>query len=180
VERRRNAIREPESTWSPRMHLSRRISLVLAVIALLGSNGCASNIGTTHDPFVIFPETAQWAWDEKMNTLPSDPSMQALNIRTIVRESVTEALATKGYTLEPAGGKVDFRVHYQVGITKVITENSPKAYGSLNLTLVNVTTNRTVWVGFIKANVDVSISEAERRMRFSQELSKLLKDFPPS
>ncbi len=42
--------------------------------------------------------------------------METLNIRSIVREAITEGLAKRGYTLAPAGGKAEFRVHYQVGI----------------------------------------------------------------
>jgi len=86
------------------MRLLERITLVLAVIALISSAGCAKRIGATYDPFAIFPATAQWAWDEELNRIPEDQSMTALNIRTLVRETITEVLARRGYVSVPARG----------------------------------------------------------------------------
>ena len=162
------------------MRLLKRITVVFAVIYLLGSSGCATRIGATYDPFLVFPATAQWAWDEGMNRVPQSPSMTALNIRAVVRDTITEGLARRGYTMAPEGGKVDFQVHYQVGIGKIIKPNSVKAYGSLSLTLVDVTTNRNAWVGFVKTPVDVSLSETERRTRLQKNIKKMLSKFPPS
>jgi len=48
------------------------------------------------------------------------------------------------------------------------------------LTFVEVSTNRDVWVGFVKANVDVSISAAKRRMRLLKQVNKMLRKFPPT
>jgi hypothetical protein len=162
------------------MRLLERITLVVALGTLLSSSGCAKKTGPTYDPFLRFPATAQWAWDEALNRLPDDPAIAALNIRTLARETITEGLAARGYTLAPQGGKVDFRVHYQVGLGKIIKKNSVQGYGSLTLILVDVSTNRHAWVGFIKNDVDPSFSEAERRKRLQKEVNKMLKDFPPS
>jgi len=162
------------------MRLLERITLVLAVIVLISSAGCAKRIGATYDPFAIFPATAQWAWDEELNRIPEDQSMTALNIRTLVRETITEVLARRGYVKARSGEKVDFRVHYQVGTGKRVKPYSVKGYSSLSLTFVEVSTNRDVWVGFVKANVDVSISAAKRRMRLLKQVNKMLRKFPPT
>ncbi len=162
------------------MPLLVRITLVLAFISLLSASGCAKRIGATYDPFLMFPATAQWAWDEGMNRIPEDPSMQALNIRAVVREIITEGLAGRGYTMAPKSGKVDFLVHYQVGIGRRISADSVQGYGSLSLTLVDVSTNRDVWLGFVKTDADVSLPEAQRRKRLQKEIDKMLKKFPPS
>ena len=87
------------------MRLLKRITLLLAVIALLGCLGCAKRTGATYDPFFLFPATAQWAWDEDLNQVPDDPSIAALNIPTIVRELITEGLASREYVMVPMGGK---------------------------------------------------------------------------
>ncbi len=162
------------------MRLLERMILVLAVIALLGSSGCAKRTGATYDPFFLFPATAGWAWDEGMNRIPEDPSMQALNIRAVVRDIITEGLARRGYTMVPKNGKVDFLVHYQVGIGRRISADSVQGYGSLSLTLVDVSTNRDVWLGFVKTDADVSLPEAQRRKRLQKEIDKMLKKFPPA
>ena len=158
----------------------KRITLLLAVITLLGCLGCAKRIGATYDPFFLFPATAHWAWDEELNRIPDDPSMDTLNIPTIVRELITYGLAKRGYMMASEGEKVDFRVHYQIGIGRRISTSSVTGYGSLSLTLVDNTTDRDVWLGFVKTNVDVSVSEANRRMRLEKEINQMLRKFPPS
>ena len=70
-----------------------------------------------------------------MNRIPRDPSIDALNIETLVREAIAEGLASRGYTLAPAGAPVDFRVHYQIGLGQAIRQDSVKSYASLSLTL---------------------------------------------
>ena len=162
------------------MRLLERITLVLTVIALLGASGCAKKIGATYDPFVIFPATAQWTWNDELNRIPSDPSMESLNIESIVRETITEGLAKHGYTLAPAGGKVNFQVHYQIGLGQKIKQDSVKSYASLSLTLVDSKTDRSAWVGFIKTEVDIAIPEAQRRKQLRERMNELLKNFPPN
>ncbi len=162
------------------MRLLKQITLLITVIALLGCLGCAKNIGATYDPFFLFPATAQWAWDEDLNRVPDNPSIMALNIPTIVRELITEGLAKRGYVMVPNGTKVDFRVHYQIGLGRKVTASSVTGYGSLSLTLVDDTTNRDVWLGFVKTETDVSMPEAERRKRLKKQINTMLKKFPPS
>jgi hypothetical protein len=162
------------------MHLLERNILVLAVIVLLGASGCAKKIGATYDPFVIFPATAQWTWNDELNRIPTDPSMEALNIQSIVREAITEGLAERGYTFAPPGGKVDFRVHYQIGLGQKIEQDSVKSSASLSLTLVDTKTDRSVWVGFIKTGTDIAAPEAQRRKRLREQMNKMLKNFPPN
>jgi hypothetical protein len=163
------------------MPLLKRITLVLAAMAVLSSSGCGpKRTGATYDPFAIFPATAQWAWDEGLNRLPVDQSISDLNVRTIVRDVVTEGLAKRGYTMASDGGKVDFRVHYQIGIGTRVDATSAKGYGALNLTLVNATTNQEVWLGFVRTESDVSLSENDRRKRLQKRVDKMLRKFPPS
>jgi hypothetical protein len=162
------------------MHPLERNILALAVIALLGASGCAKKIGATYDPFVIFPATAQWTWNDELNRIPKDPSMEALNIQSIVREAITEGLAERGYTLAPSGGNVDFRVHYQIGLGQKIEQDSVKSSASLSLTLVDTKTDRSAWVGFIKTGTDIAAPEAQRRKRLREQMNKMLKKFPPN
>jgi hypothetical protein len=75
---------------------------------------------------------------------------------------------------------VDYRVHYQVGTGKRIEQTSVKGYGSLSLTLVDASTDQDVWVGFVKTESDVSLSEKDRRKRLQKKVDKMLGKFPPS
>ena len=162
------------------MRLLERNTLVLAVIALLCTSGCAKKIGATYDAFAIFPATAQWTWNDELNRFPKNPSMETMNIESIVRETITAGLAERGYTLAPAGGKVDFLVHYQVGLGQKVKQHSVKSYASLSLTLVDTKTDRSAWVGFIKTDADIATPEAQRRKRLRKQMNKMLKNFPPN
>jgi hypothetical protein len=162
------------------MRLLERNILVFAVVAVLGVSGCAEHIGATYDPFEFFPATAQWTWNDELNRIPKHPSMESLNIESIVRETITEGLAKRGYTFAPAGEKVEFRVHYQIGIGQKIEQDSVESYGSLSLTLVDAKTDRSAWVGFINTDVDIAIPEAQRRERLREQMDEMLEDFPPN
>ena len=163
------------------MSLLKRIAFVLATLALLSASGCGpKNTRATFDPFATFPATAQWAWDEGLNRLPTDQSISELNIRAIVRDVITEGLAKRDYTMASGGAKADYRVHYQVGIGQKINQTSVKGFGSLNLTIVSAKTNQEVWVGFIVIESNVSLSENDRRKRLQKRVDKMLKKFPPS
>jgi len=75
---------------------------------------------------------------------------------------------------------VDFRVHYQLGIGRKIERDSAKGYGSLSLTLVEASTNRDAWAGFIKTEAKVMLSEDDRRKRLQKQIDEMLENFPPS
>jgi len=163
------------------MRRLKRITLILAVLVLLSAAGCGrKRVGATYDPFVIFPATAQWAWDENMNRLRTDRSMDELNLHTVVRDVITEGLAKRDYAMASEGGKVDFLVYYRVGLGKRIGPDSVKGFGSLSLTVVDVSSNRDVWVGFIKIEVDLALSDKDRRRRLRKRVDKMLRKFPPS
>jgi hypothetical protein len=157
-----------------------RVALTLGVLGLLAVGGCTTKIGATYDPFVLFPATAQWTWDEAMNSMPSDPSMAKLNIEAIVRETIVASLAERGYTLAPDGGTADFRAYYQLGLGQIVNLDSVESFASLSLTFVDTETNRSAWVGFITTRADIAIPDAERRELLRKRLDKMLKDFPPS
>ena len=163
------------------MRLHKRISLLIVAVALLGATGCApKRIGAAYDPFFLFPATAQWAWDEGLNRIPNDPALTELNIRRIVRDLITEGLAERGYTMAPKGGEVDFRIHYEIGIGRRIEPGSVEGFASLSLNFVDVATDRDVWLGFVRTEVAIAITEAERRKRLRSRIEKMLGKFPPN
>jgi len=151
------------------------LSLCLAVAL-----GCAKTVGSTHDPLAIFPAQATWVWDEAANRMPSDERLRVLNIDAIIRDTTAEGLAARGYTQAPAGSPAPYLLSYEVGIGRLITTTSASAVGTLSLSLVESESKRRVWVGFIKVDVDTSLTEAQRRERLQGEMQKMLKDFPPS
>ena len=110
----------------------------------------------------------------------AETSATELKFRTLVKEAITKGLAKRRYETAPACGEAQFLVHYQVGIAKRIEPSSVEGFGSLDLTLVDQTTNRDVWVGFVKTRADVALSESARRKRLQKQVDTMLRKFPPS
>ena len=68
---------------------------------------------------------------------------------------------------------------YEVAVGRVISQRETRGVGSVSLTLVETAFDNRVWVGFIRADVDMSLSEAQRRERIGNEMHNMLRDFPP-
>jgi len=159
------------------MNLAKTITLALL---LLLASGCAKNVGSTFDPLAIFPAQATWSWDPAEIIIPSDERLVSLNINGIVRESIVEGFAEHGYKEAPVGSKAPYRLSYEIGIGRTITSTRATAIGTLSVSLVEADSNRRVWIGFIRVNVDTSRTGAERRDLLRREVRNMLRDFPPS
>ena len=157
-----------------------RKAFVLAP-CLIVAVGCTTKmVGATHDPLAIFPARSTWVWDEAANRMPDDERLEELNIAAIIRDTAAVAFAEHGYTQALTGSDAPYQLSYQVGIGEVISATSARAVGSLSMALVESKSKRRVWVGFIRVNVDTSMTESQRRERLRGEMEKMLKDFPPS
>jgi hypothetical protein len=153
----------------------------ITLVLLFGlATGCAKNVGSTYDPLAIFPAQATWSWDPTEIIIPSDERLDTLNINEIVRESIVEGFAERGYTEAPIGSKAPYLLAYEIGIGRTITRTRATAIGSLSVSLVESNSNRRVWVGFIRLDVDTSRTEAERRDLLRREVRNMLRSFPPS
>ena len=155
------------------------IQLVLA-ICLIPLFGCAKNVGSNFDPLAIFPATATWVWDDSKNILPSDPTMETLEVDRILRETAGAALTARGYSEAPDGSQPDYLLHYEVGVGIVVDGKQRPPVATASFELTEFGTGRRVWVGFITTNVDITLNERERTRRLQRELRKMLLYFPPS
>jgi len=154
------------------------LGLTLCLAFLLG---CANDrIGATFDPLAVFPARAKWAWNDKANTLPADERLARLNLDSIVRDTARDAFAAKGYREAAPGESVDYYLNYEVGIGRVISPSSARAVGSVSYAFTEADSGRRVWLGFVRVDVDMSLTEAQRRTRLAAEVAELLKEFPPS
>jgi hypothetical protein len=136
-------------------------------------------VGSTHDPLTRFPATATWSWDDQANRMPDDPQLESLDLDAIIRQVSQEEFARRGYT-EVGSGRGDYRLSYELGISTWMSQTSATAIGSVSLHLVEARSGRRVWVGFWRAEVDVSLDREERIGRFREEIGELLETFPPS
>ena len=150
-------------------------------LLLFGLVGCASDDvqhGTTFDPLTAFPARATFAWDDAANSLPEDARLGAMDLDAIIREVAAEEFGAKGYS-ESKTGSGDYLLSYQIRVNTWIGVEASVATGSLSLLLVEPGSRRRVWTGFARADVDVSLSRAERRQRLGAVMQTLLEEFPP-
>ena len=150
-------------------------------IALLVGVGCASDVetGVSYDPLTRFPRLARFAWDERANKLPRDPRIQQLNLDPIIKRTVAAEMGARGYR-QVTSGNPDYLLSYQIGVNTWHGAGGSLSVGSLSLQMNEANGGRRVWVGFVRANVEVGLSDAERETRFRKMFRKVLEDFPPS
>ena len=155
---------------------------LLLIAVALAATSCATSdgmgVGSTHDPLTRFPATATWSWDDAANRLPDDSRLESMNLDEIVRQVTRDEFGRRGYS-EVSRGRGDFRLHYEIGLATWTSQTSATALGSISLTFVEPSSGRRVWVGFIRAEVDVNLDQEARTERIRTELRKLLETFPP-
>ena len=155
-------------------------SVLLAAAALLLA-ACASDdfgVSTTYDPLSPFPRQATYAWDERANSLPEDPRLEALDLDTLLREAADREFAGRGWRVTT--GASDYRLSYQLRVHTWIGANNSVSQASLSLNLVETKAKRRVWTGFARANVHVGLERNERFERIRMVLERMLEDFPPA
>lgn len=155
--------------------------VMVCVLALGFVWGCSKDVGSTYDPLFRFPAEARWSWDEAAIRLPDDEDIRALNMDAILRETASAALAARGYVEVPPGSTAEYLLSYQASVGRVVSPTKARAVGTVSLTLVEFASGRHVWVGFARADeIDVSLTEEQRRRRVRSLMNRMLRGFPPS
>lgn len=154
-----------------------RLGLSIALIPAWGCSG--PKVGSTHDPLVVFPAQATWEWDDAANRLPNNELVHTLELDSIIREAATAAFSERGWVEAPAGSAPQYLLSYDVGLGEVISQTQARAVGSVSFHLAEARTGHRVWVGFVRTDVDLSRTEAQRRTWMRDRMRIMLKDFPP-
>ena len=152
------------------------------VTCALLSAGCATddlNIGATFDPLTPFPATAVWSWDDAANKLPKDDRIDGVELDRTLKSAIASEFALKGYT-ESTGGKVQYVLSYEVGIHTWMSRSESRAFGTLSVLMTEAANRRKVWLGFLRIQIDMSLTQAQRDQRLREKIAEMLKNFPPS
>jgi hypothetical protein len=156
------------------------VALLLAMLA-----GCASDVsvGTAYDPLTVFPRKGGFAWVEGAGLIPAE--LAHLELAELLPPAVDAAMQRRGWR-KVAVEEADLLVFYEVGVNTIVEVASPgssssrsRALGSLTVTLLDPKSRRHLWVGFIRAQINPSVSREERRARLDSVLRDLFKEFPP-
>ena len=164
------------------MPMPERRHVLLALVVLAAQIlGCASNdvgVSAAFDPLTPFPRQATYSWNEAANSLPDEPGLRGLDLDRLIKQTADAEFGLRGY--RAVAGSANYRLHYDLTVNTWIGLDNSRSMASLSLTLVESETDHRVWMGFVRTDVRVGLSEAERVERMHGALAKLLAEFPPA
>jgi hypothetical protein len=169
-----------------------------AVASLLGVMGCSPvlTVRTAKDPSAEFPSEALYSWARRPGKMPNDPRIDNAKLEQRVRTAVKAELATKGYTFAEEG-RPDFFVGYHVILQESLKPSIvSRKYGygaglwgdalgpdfekgTLILDVIDPKRKKLVWRGIAEAELDLSVSDAEKQKRTAEAVRQILEGFPP-
>ena len=159
-----------------------RAILVGAVaFTLFSATGCATDgdVGATFDPLSTFPATAFWVWDDPQNKLPDDDRLDRGALDRRIKSAVAAAFAARGYA-ESSPSKVHYLLSYEVGIHTWTSQTEARAFGTLSVLMTEAVSGRKVWLGFVRMQIDRSLTPAQREERLRKNIARMLENFPPA
>jgi hypothetical protein len=150
--------------------------------AFLSVVGCTSNdadFGATYDPITVFPPTARWVWDEAANKLPNDDRFDLPALDRDLKQVVGSEFGARGYAEAPSGD-VHYLLSYELGIQTWMSQTEARAFGSLSVLMVEAATGRKVWLGFVRLQIDRSLTPEQSEERLRASVAGMLENFPPA
>lgn len=162
--------------------LDRRFIALLGALAGVALAGCASDdfqTSVVHDPLSSFPSQATYIWDAAASKLPSDDRIEALDLDPLLREAADREFALRGYRAVNSG-RADYWLSYQLAVHTWIGPDNSTSNASLSLLLVDAKSDRRVWMGYGRAQIEVGRSREERLAGVRTVIAKMLENFPPN
>ena len=160
----------------------RSIAIAGALFILFSATGCATpdgDVGATYDPLSTFPASALWVWDDAQNKLPNDERIDNQALDRQIKSAVEAEFGARGYQ-QASGRKIHYLLSYEVGIHTWISNTEARAFGALSVLMREAASGRKVWLGFLRLQVDMSLTPAERDQRLRSSVARMLENFPPA
>jgi hypothetical protein len=160
----------------------RWLTAALTAALLSSLAACASDgmqVTRSFDPLATFPKQATFVWNDAANRLPKDDRLRQLDLDPMIKQAANDAFAARGY--RPGGsGSANYRLSYEVGENIWYGAEGMTSVVSISLVLAEAESDRRVWVGFGRAEVQPSIARDERARRLREAFDEMLAGFPPS
>lgn len=154
-----------------------------AACALFSLSGCATtpegDTGATYDPLAVFHREALWVWDDAQNKVPNDERINTEALDQNIKSAVAAEFAARGYR-EANESKVHYILSYEVGIHTWMSSTDASAFGSLSVLMREAASGRRVWLGFVRMQIDMSLTPAQRYERLRINVARMLENFPPA
>ena len=153
-----------------------------AVFSLFTVTGCATpdaDTGATYDPLTVFPSNALWVWNDAQNKLPDNDRIDSEALDRNIKSAVEAEFAARGYR-RTGETKVHYILSYEVGIHTWMSSTEARAFGSLSVLMTEAASGRKVWLGFLRMEIDMSLTRAESDERLQSNVARMLENFPPA
>ena len=79
-----------------------------------------------------------------------------------------------------AASTPNYLLSYEVGFNTWISQTTARAIGTLSVLMRDATNDRRVWLGFVRMQIDMSLTAEQRNERLRQNIRRMLEKFPPS
>jgi len=147
------------------------------------------------DPHADFSSYQTYAWDPDHTDSTGDPRMDDTDFDSWVRSFVADGLVARGLR-ETQESSADLLIHYHASVHQrfdVYTVDSERGYeyhgeeeqlfdyeeGTLVLCMVDRSTSRVVWRGYVHTNVEGVMDDPELiEERLTEAVHKVLERFP--
>jgi len=158
--------------------------LATAALLALATTGCATMRVAAHvERNVNFSQFRTWNWGVPDGLPTGDPRLDNNPMFELqLRSAVEHQLAGKGYVRTPLAGPPDLRARYHVNFSRTVEiaggaaspgscsrDCEPDAYayqlGTLAVDLVDARTNKVVWSGWSRDNMEGVIDNQDRMER---------------
>ena len=153
-----------------------------AVFSLFTVTGCATpdaDTGATYDPLTVFPSNALWVWNDARIKLPNDDRIDNEALDRNVRAAIAAEFGARGYS-EAKESKVHYILSYEVSVHTWMSQTQARAFGSLSVLMTEAASGRRVWLGFMRMQIDMSLTPDQRSERLRNNVALMLENFPPA
>jgi len=162
-----------------------------------GRHAIPFNIVATGDSRTDIVAATSFAWMPGMQEAHEDPHLGDLQMQALLRESITVAMADKGYLPAMDEGQSDLLVGYvlvlndaradqalaeQYGLKASVNLASPDPTryekGTLVIDVIERSSGLSAWRSALQGFASLDISESERRTRIHELVQRMLAGMP--
>jgi hypothetical protein len=172
--------------------------IAVALLVVLGGCSGGMEIQTDVDPAADFSGFKTWNWVPVSAEKTGDPGVDDGVVRTRIQNAVEEELTKRGYL--KSTDTPDFLVNYHTAMKDELNSMEMQEYyeaqtyeefrkdvtytytwhkGTLILDFIDAKSNKLVWRGAARAEVNLNDSAETKKARISKAVERMLREFPP-
>jgi hypothetical protein len=179
-------------------NLKAKRMFVFGVLAMVGACSGGMEIHTDFDRSADFSGFQAWDWVPVPAEETGDPGVDDPIVRARIRAAVEDELSKRGYLQR--SDNPDFLVNYHTAMKDELNSVEMQDYydrqpyeefpqdvtytytwhkGTLILDFIDVGSNKMVWRGIARAEVNLNDPPDKKKARIARAVERMLREFPP-